>query len=199
MGHIKRMKEINFENYYWQNELVRLRAMEPEDWEEHYYNCYDSKARRMLQYELELPPTVSQNKSTIEMFSHFNPETKRLMFTVENLDGVNVGSFNLNSIDEKNGTFSIGIQIGRDYRGKGYGTAAMKILLNYAFNERRLNKFNVSVIEGNVGSSKMMKKLGCKEEGIRREVIYTEGKYKNEILFGLTKKEFNKPVELLKN
>jgi RimJ/RimL family protein N-acetyltransferase len=38
----------------------------------------------------------------------------------------------------------------------------------------------------------MMKKLGCKEEGIRREVIYTEGKYKDEILFGLTKKEFNK-------
>jgi RimJ/RimL family protein N-acetyltransferase len=30
------------------------------------------------------------------------------------------------------------------------------------------------------------------KESIRREVIYTEGKYKDEILFGLTKKEFNK-------
>ncbi len=185
------MKNINFENYYWQNELVRLRAMEPEDWKEHFYNCFDSKARRMLQYELELPPTVIGNKSSIEGFSNFNPDSKRIMFTIETLDGVNVGSFNLNSIDERNGTFSIGMQIGRDYRGQGYGTAAMRILLDYAFNERRLNKFNVSVIEGNIGSATMMKKLGCKEEGVRREVIYTEGKYKDEILYGLTRGEFN--------
>ena len=187
------MKKINYENYYWQNDIVRLRAMEPEDWEEHYYNCYDSKARRMLQSELELPPTISKNKSAIEDFSDFN-DTKRLMFTIESLDGVNVGSFNLNSIDERNGTFSIGIQIGRNHRGKGYGTSAMKLLLDYAFNERRLNKFNVSILEGNVESSKMLKKLGCKEEGVRREVIYAEGGYKNEILFGLTKDEYNETL-----
>lgn len=185
------MKKINYENYYWQNDLVRLRAMQPDDWEEHYYNCFDSKARRMLQYELELPPTIEENKKTVEEFSNFNPETNRLMFTIETLEGENVGAFNLNSINEKNGTFSIGIQVGRDHRGKGYGTSAMKILLKYAFNERRLNKFNVSVIEGNVGSATMMEKLGCKQEGVRREVIYTEGKYKDEILYGLTRKEFN--------
>ncbi|MGX8795535.1 GNAT family N-acetyltransferase [Fusibacter sp. JL298sf-3] len=185
------MKTINYENYYWQNDLVRLRAMQPEDWEEHYYNCFDSEARRMLQYELELPPTISDNKSEIEGFSNFNAESRRLMFTIETLDGTNVGSFNLNGIDERNGTFGIGIQIGRDYRGKGYGTSAMRLLLNYAFNERRLNKFNVSVIEGNIGSATMLEKLGCKQEGIRREVIFTDGVYKDEIFYGLTRKEFN--------
>lgn len=188
------MKKINYMNYYWQNERVRLRAMTPEDWEEHYYNCFDSKARRMLQYELELPPTIEQNKSEIERFSDFKPESKRLMFTIENLEGENVGAFNLNSVDERNGTFSIGMQIGMEHRGKGYGTAAMKLLLNYAFNERRLNKFNVSVIEGNIGSETMLKKLGCRQEGVRREVIYTEGVYQDEILYGLTKKEFNERV-----
>lgn len=70
------------------------------------------------------------------------------MFTIETFDGTNVGSANINSIDEKNGTFSIGMQIGMAFRGKGYGTTAMKILLDYAFNERRLNKFNsVSTLE----------------------------------------------------
>jgi len=185
------MKTINYDNYYWQNDKVRLRGMLPEDWEEHYYNCFDSAARRMLQYELELPPTIEKNQSDIEMFSNFKPETKRLMFTIESLDGENVGAFNLNSIDEKNGTFSIGIQVGIDHRGKGYGTAAMKLLLNYAFNERRLNKFNVSVIDGNVGSATMMEKLGCLNEGVVRQAIYTDGKYMDEILYGLTKDEFN--------
>ncbi len=193
------MKKIDYKDYYWQNNLVRLRAMKPDDWEEHYYNCFDSKARRMLQYELELPPTVKENKEVIESFSNFKPESKRLMFTIENLEGINVGAFNLNSIDERNGTFSIGVQIGRDHRGKGYGTAAMKILLDYAFNERRLNKFNVSVIEGNIGSATMLEKLGCIQEGIRREMIFTQGKYKDEILYGLTRSEFNEKFNLADN
>ncbi len=124
------MKTINYDKYYWQNDKVRLRAMLPEDWEEHYYNCFDSEARRMLQYELELPPTIEKNQSDIELFSNFKPETKRLMFTIETLDGVNVGAFNLNSIDQKN-------------------------------------------------------------EGVVRQAIYTDGKYVDEILYGLTKDEFN--------
>lgn len=186
------MNEINYKTYYWQNDRVRLRAMTPEDWEVHYLNCFDSEARRMLQYELELPPTIDHQKKSIEGFSNFNPDSNRLMFTIENLEGDNVGAFNLNSIDERNGTFSIGMQIDRNHRGKGYGTSAMTILLNYAFNERRLNKFNVSVIDGNIGSATMLKKIGCQEEGVRRQVIYTNGRYYDEILFGLTRDEFNK-------
>ena len=185
------MNEINYKTYYWQNDKVRLRAMTPEDWEAHYLNCFDSEARRMLQYELELPPTIDHQKKAIEGFSNFNPDSKRLMFTIENLEGDNIGAFNLNSIDERNGTFSIGMQIDRNHRGKGYGTSAMTILLNYAFNERRLNKFNVSVIDGNMGSATMLKKLGSQQEGIRRQVIYTNGRYHDEILFGLTRDEFN--------
>ena len=185
------MRELNYESYYWQNDKVRLRSIEIDDWENHYYNSFDSAARRMLQYELELPPTVEENKSAMELFKDFNPKSNRIMFTIENLDGENVGAINLNSIDEKNGNFSIGMQIDRDHRAKGYGTAAMMLLLNYAFNERRLNKFNASVIDGNVGSATMLKKLGSLQEGVRRETIYTEGKFFNEILYGLTKKDFN--------
>ncbi|WP_256721809.1 GNAT family N-acetyltransferase [Paenibacillus odorifer] len=62
------------------------------------------------------------------------------MFTIENLNGEYVGGVNLNSIDEKNGTFSIGVQVDRDHRGKGYGTRAINILLKYAFLELRLKQ-----------------------------------------------------------
>ena len=185
------MKEINYENYYWQNESVRLRAIEENDWECHYYNRFDTPARRLLNYEVELPPTISEANDMIKKFVDFRPGTGRLMFTIENMNGENVGGINLNSIDEKNGTFSIGLQIDRDHRGKGYGTAAMKILICYAFNERRLNKYYGSVLDGNIASATMLKKLGCIEEGRRRQMVYTNGKYYDEILYGLTKNEFS--------
>jgi RimJ/RimL family protein N-acetyltransferase len=185
------MKEIKFENYFWQDGVVRLRAIEEKDWEDHYYNRFDTPARRLLNYEVELPPTVSESTDKVGRFANFQPGTGRLMFTIENMNGENVGSVNLNSIDEKNGTFSIGMQIDRDYRGKGYGTATMKILLRFAFNERRLNKYYGSVLDGNIASATMLKKLGCIEEGKRRQMVYTNGKYYDEVLYGLTKDEFS--------
>ena len=170
--------------------IVRLRAIEESDWESHYYNRFDTPARRLLQSEVELPPTIAEAEDMIARFAGFKPGTGRLMFTIATLDGQNVGALNLNSIDEKNGTFSIGMQIDRDHRGRGYGTAAMRILLRYAFFERRLNKYYGSVLEGNMASTTMLKKLGCMEEGRRRQMVYTDGRYHDEILFGLTKAGF---------
>ena len=184
------MREINYHNYYWQNDKVRLRAMDEPDWEGHYYNRFDTHARRLLNYEVELPPTAEEAKNMIEHFKNFKEGTGRLMFSIENLEGINLGGINLNSIDEKNGTFSIGMQIDRDHRSKGYGTAAMDLLLQYAFFERRLNKYYGSVLEGNIPSATMLKKLGCREEGRRRQMVYTDGKYHDEILFGLLKEEY---------
>ncbi len=184
------MKKINYDNYYWQNELVRLRSIQESDWEGHYYNRFDTPARRLLNCEVELPPTIEEAKEFVEKFAKISSDTGRLMFSIENHDGENVGGINLNSIDEKNGTFSVGLQIDRDHRSKGYGTAGMSIVLRYAFFERRLNKYYGHVLEGNVASATMLKKLGCVEEGRRRQMIYTNGKYYDEILFGMIKEEF---------
>jgi len=186
------MRQIVYDKYFWQNELVRLRAMEESDWEDHYYNRFDTPARRLLNYEVELPPTETEAKDLITRFGDFRPGTGRIMFTITTLDGQSVGGINLNSIDAKNGTFSIGVQIDRDHRGKGYGTAAMEIVLRYAFYERRLNKYYGSVLEGNIASATMLRKLGYVEEGRRRQMVYTQGRYYDEILFGLTRSEFEK-------
>ncbi|WP_070120921.1 GNAT family N-acetyltransferase [Bacillus marinisedimentorum] len=186
------MREIQFDHYFWQNDFVRLRAIEQDDWEGHYYNRFDSPARRLLNYEVELPPTVAEAQRFAETFIDFKPGTRRIMFTVENLQGENVGGINLNSIDERNGTFSIGLQIDRDHRGKGYGTAAMAIVLHYAFLERRLNKYYGQVLEGNIASARMLEKLGCVQEGVRRQMVYGNGRYHDEWLFGLTSEEFVK-------
>ncbi|MEK3767787.1 GNAT family N-acetyltransferase [Paenibacillus sp. FSL R5-0887] len=79
-------------------------------------------------------------KIRLRLFTFAEFSSQRLMFTIENLNGEYVGGVNLNSIDEKNGTFSIGVQVDRDHRGKGYGTRAINILLKYAFLELRLKQ-----------------------------------------------------------
>ena len=184
------MKPISYDNYFWQNELVRLRACTPEDWEAGYPSMFDSPARFFLEETLELPPVIATMQEQFKTWANFSKETGMLMFTIETLKGKAVGGLNLYMINERHGTFCIGIQVFVGERGKGYGTAAMRILLRYAFLERRLHKFNSGWIEGNVGSEKMHKKLGCIQEGQLRQMTYHEGRYYDWIRVGLTKDEF---------
>lgn len=193
------MLNIDYSHYYWQDDEVRLRAIQTEDWESCYASDFDTPARRFLECAIELPPTISGAKRFVEENADFSSTNGRIMFTIEKLTGESIGGINLNSIDERNGTFSIGIVIDKEYRGQGNGTRAMEILLRYAFLERRLHKFNDYVLEGNEGSARMMQKLGCVQEGVRRQVVYINGQYLDFILFGLTKDEFiQKQAEKLK-
>ena len=186
------MKNIDYSKYYWQNNMIRLRPSTMDDWREPYYNLFDNEARFLLQSEIELPfdEQIAEQRWKKSLEDGFD-KNGRIRLTIETLDGINIGGLNLNSIDERNGTFSIGMQINREYRGKGYGTSAMMVLLDYAFNERRLHKYQGHIIEGNIASEKMLQKLGCVKEGIIRGTTYHKGKYWNEIHYGLFAEEFN--------
>lgn len=190
------MEQNIYKNYYWQDDKIRLRAMLPEDWESHYKSRFDSEARRKLEYYVELPPTESEDRQMAEYFSNFNQSGGRIMFVIETLDGQAVGGINLNSIDERNGTFSVGGQIYPRERGKGYGYSALRMVVEYAFMERRLHKWNSACISTNEASVAVHRKMGCTQEGVRRQVIYTNGTYYDEFLFGLTVDEFNEMREV---
>jgi len=187
------MREPDYSKYYWKNDLVRLRPIEEKDLENSYYNLFDSEARFFLDSLIELPfnEILAENRWKDYWGTGFD-KGGRIRLTIETLGGINVGSINLNSIDERNGTFSIGMQINIEHRGKGYGTSAMMILFDYCFNERRLNKYQGFVIEGNIASETMLKKLGCIKEGVIRGTTFHKGKYWNEIHYGLFADEFNK-------
>jgi RimJ/RimL family protein N-acetyltransferase len=186
------MFNIDYSKYYWQNDKVRIRPIKLEDWKEHYLNVFDSEAEFLLDSEIKL---LFDEKIYEEHWKNWYGEgfnkNGRIRLTIETLDGKNVGSYNLAGIDERNGTFGLGMRINREYRGQGYGTSAMKILLDYAFNERRLNKYQSFVIEGNIASETMLIKLGCIKEGVIRGTTFHKGKFWNEIHYGLFAKEFN--------
>ncbi|ARC84831.1 acetyltransferase family protein [Clostridium argentinense CDC 2741] len=188
------MREIIYDNYYWQNDLVRLRAWSEDDWEWDYYNNFDSEASRLADCEIPLPPTAIASQEFSEIIKDFSTNNSRTYFAIETLDGTLVGRINLYSDDEQNGTFEIATKIDTGYRGKGYGTAAMRIILKYAFMERRLNKYCAGILEGNLGSIAMHEKLGCEQEGVCKQNIYTNGRYYDEICFGLTKDMYLKNI-----
>lgn len=102
-----------------------------------------------------------------------------------------VGTLSLEDVNYNNRTAVLGIFIGdENYRSNGYGTEAIKLLLDYGFNYVNLNSIKLDVLECNERAIKCYKKCGFKEVGRWRKSKYVNGKYYDTIVMDILAEEF---------
>lgn len=120
-----------------------------------------------------------------------NQDNKR--FVVENNSKKVIGMCNLININFKDGNAEIGLIIDKSFRGKGYGKDIVFSLMNYAFNELRLNRLETTIIDTNIASKTLfLSKCGWKKEGELRNWYFRDGKMINKNYYGILKEEFLK-------
>ncbi len=119
-----------------------------------------------------------------------NGSTTDLVFGIV-VRGKLIGVMGLHRINWVDRTAVTGAFIGeRSHWGKGYGTEAKMLLLDYAFNRLGLAKINSAVIAYNGRSLAYSLKCGYRKEGVRRSQFFREGKRWDEILLGVTKRDW---------
>lgn len=100
-----------------------------------------------------------------------------------------VSLFNEENLPSRSGTF--GILIGdRAYLGRGYGGEASILFLTYAFGVLSYHKINLDLFEYNTRAFALYQKLGFVVEGRRRENHWARGRFWDDILMGITAKEW---------
>lgn len=110
------------------------------------------------------------------------------------VDGVFIGTMGLHGIDFKHRRATTGALIGnKAYWGKGYGSEAKMLLLDYAFNELGLHKICSSVIAFNERSIRYSLKCGYQEEARLRSHHFAKGKYWDEVRLAVFQKDW-KPL-----
>lgn len=115
-----------------------------------------------------------------------------IVLAIEDIEtGKYIGSMGIHRINWKDRTATTGAVIGdKSYWGKGYGTDAKMILLDYAFNTLGLRKILSVVMDFNKRSLNYSLHCGYKIEGVRKRQIFRRGRYCDEILLGLFKKDW---------
>jgi len=85
----------------------------------------------------------------------------------------------------------LGYTLARPYWRQGIMTEAALALLHFGFETMGLHRINVDTRMDNIGSVRLMQKLGFKHEGTRRECIRNEdGSYQDWGLFGMLEDEY---------
>jgi RimJ/RimL family protein N-acetyltransferase len=77
--------------------------------------------------------------------------------------------------------------------GKGYAREAAALLIRHGFGALNLHRIACGTFATNAAMRRLALSLGMKEEGIRRQAAYKDGRYVDVLEFGLLREEFERP------
>ncbi|MGI8643917.1 MAG: GNAT family N-acetyltransferase [Thermomicrobiales bacterium] len=145
---------------------------------------------------LALPPSPMTFEAETAWYEAVARSTSDLVFTIyERETGRPIGNTGLHDVDHRNRTATFGLLIGEpDARGKGYGTEATQLVLDYAFTALGLHNVMLTVYEVNFAAKRVYEKAGFRQIGRRRECRWMGGKLWDEIFMDCLASEFTSPV-----
>lgn len=165
---------------------IILRALEPEDLE--------------FVFEVENDETTWYLSNTQTPFSRYvikqyleNAhkdifEVKQLRLVISNKEDKSIGLIDLFNFDFKNKRAGVGILVKHPKdRAKGYGSEALKLLINYSFTHLGLHQLFCNISETNKASLKLFKKHGFEICGLKKDWNFNNGAFNNEYLLQLIK------------
>jgi RimJ/RimL family protein N-acetyltransferase len=173
----------------WQGKTIRLRAIEPSDWEAYFKLDQDEEQARAL-YFVPFPPSQNGSKRFAEEAASKKAEGDNFRFVIENREKEVVGDLTTHFCNPRNGSFSWGITIKQEHRRKGYATESLLHVMRYYFHELRYQKVTVTIYSFNEASARLHERHGFQQEGRIRRTVFTRGQFFDELIYGLTVEEY---------
>ncbi len=110
-----------------------------------------------------------------------------MFFIIEKKDRTRIGYINSWT---RGKTREIGYALVPSERGKGYGTEAIQIMLDYLFLNTDVIRIQVSTVIGNLPSQRVLEKVGFTREGPMRKASYVGGEYRDMYLYSILREEW---------
>ncbi|MEV3992509.1 GNAT family protein [Streptomyces sp. NPDC049837] len=175
---------------FWTGERVRLRGIEPEDWEA--FMEFDAHTGHQRSVDALHPPRSAEGyHAWAAEQAVATPTGDTFRLAIEALDtGELVGALSTADADPRTGRFHYGIGIGADHQRRGYAADAVVVLLRFMFGERRYHKCEAGIYAFNDASLALHRKLGFAEEGRLRDHEFFAGRHHDLVLMGMTAPEF---------
>lgn len=112
------------------------------------------------------------------------------MIILEEAGNRPVGSVYIRDIDAIHHKGEYGIFIGEESaRGKGYGTAAARLMIRYAFRELKLHRLFLRVYADNMQAIGSYEKAGFRREAYLRDDVCINGSYRDIVLMAVLEDE----------
>ena len=100
------------------------------------------------------------------------------------------GQIEYNYLDWNNRKTELGFWLGEYFQGKGLVTKSCRVLIDYAFNELKLNRVEMHCGIKNKKSRKIPEKLGFRKEGVIRQAGWLQDHFVDFVIYGMLASEW---------
>jgi RimJ/RimL family protein N-acetyltransferase len=135
-------------------------------------------------------PKPSSLEVLLSQFEQIANDKESVSFSIE-ADGIYIGHCGLHSFNETARNCEMSVEIGdRSYQGHGYGREVIRLLLDYAFEHRNMNRVHLKTHSENERAIRAYKACGFVEEGRMRQHIWVRGHFVDSVLMAILKSEY---------
>ncbi|MFS0657132.1 GNAT family N-acetyltransferase [Bacillus sp. 179-C3.3 HS] len=164
-----------------------LRPIEKQDYPGIHRGCQFEEIREM---------TGTRQTFTLEdiesAYTHFLKDESRRDFAICLLEtNEMIGDAAIVDIDPLNRSAGFRIALyGPEHFHQGYGTEAVRLIQAFAFESLELNRLELEVFSHNPRAIRSYEKAGFQYEGRRRQALYFNGTYSDEIMMGILREDY---------
>jgi [ribosomal protein S5]-alanine N-acetyltransferase len=102
-----------------------------------------------------------------------------------------LGSFAFHNWFKIHSRSEIGYALKKEaYKNRGFMKEAMVPILDYGFNNLKINRMEAYIGPNNIASQKVVLRQGFRQEGILKEHYNKDGEIQDSVLFALLKKDY---------
>ena len=185
---------MKLEGVVLQGERVTLRLLQPRDAEDYFragFDPMDPEVRRL---------TGTRAEAGLEdiraYVARICPDETRYDFLILDRDGRILGESVLNEWDEVANCANFRICLFDSARcGRGVGGEAIALTLSFGFETWGLHRIELDVYDYNPRAHAAYLRAGFREEGRRRDGVFWDGAYHDDILMALLADEYWKQKE----
>lgn len=141
-----------------------------------------------------IPHTVDDVEEFIKKSSfEMNVPGKWFQFVIiEKVTNQLIGDIGIHflEIDSENKQVEIGYTLDRRFRGNGYATEALSVIINYLITSLNKHRIIASIDPTNIASIKLIERLGFRKEAHFIESLFFHGKWVDDLVYAILAKEW---------
>jgi RimJ/RimL family protein N-acetyltransferase len=187
------------QNSFLIGDRIYLRQVVREDAENYYHWLNDQDTTKYMQRGI-YPTSIEDCRDYIELMQDNGSmhlaiirKDKEIKTNLPAEFACYIGNITLLNIHPTFRSAEISIIIGdKQCRGNGYGTEAIKLLVDHAFTRMNLNRLQAGMVTKNVSSQGAFMNAGFQQEGILRQAYYCEGEYQDVQIMSILKSDWRR-------
>lgn len=167
-----------------QGNTITLRGLEPEDLEFLFETENDESFWEVSHTQAPFSKFILKQYLENAHLDIFEAKQLRLIIE-ENLNKKAVGMIDLFDFNPQHFRAGIGILVHEKYQKNGFASEALSLLIRYCFKHLHLHQLYANIATDNTKSIALFEKHQFKKVGVKKDWIYTDEKFKDELLFQL--------------